>query len=298
MTEILTQSRLRAFRSCQRLHDFSYQRGYRAAKDPAALRFGTLIHKGLECIWRDGNYAAEDQDVDPWDMARARPMLLGYIARWFPNQYEVLAVEEEFRVPLTPGWDLAGKFDAVVMEKGTGRVLVVEHKTSSQDIMPGSTYWQKLRLDSQLSIYWAGAKSKGYDIQGVLYDVLGKTKLRPKKLETPDQFEARVKASIAPEDYQRGEIHRLESELKEALDEVKQTVWQMEMTKLGGWSPRNPDNCEKWGRMCDYFPVCTNEEQLSNERLYQLNVDVHPELSGTAKEELPHGTSEASTTTA
>jgi hypothetical protein len=49
---ILSASRLRAARSCQRLHRFQYLDGYRPLVEAEALRFGTLIHLGLEAWWR------------------------------------------------------------------------------------------------------------------------------------------------------------------------------------------------------------------------------------------------------
>lgn len=50
--------------------------------------------------------------------------------------------------------------------------LVVEHKTTSADITPGSPYWRRLALDAQVSLYLGGAGS-------LLYDVIKKPSLRP-----------------------------------------------------------------------------------------------------------------------
>jgi hypothetical protein len=94
-------------------------------------------------------------------------MLRGYDARWLEDTvlYDVLAVEEEFSTPLvnpetgsaSRTWTLGGKVDAIVREKATGRVLLVEHKTTSEAIGPGSEYWRRLRIDAQVSIYFDGA---------------------------------------------------------------------------------------------------------------------------------------------
>jgi hypothetical protein len=40
-------------------------------------------------------------------------------------------------------------------------VLVVEHKTSSEDVTPGSFYWSRLRMDGQVSVYFDGARALG-----------------------------------------------------------------------------------------------------------------------------------------
>lgn len=59
------------------------------------------------------------------------------------------------------------------------RVKLVEHKTSSEDIGPGSAYWRRLILDSQISTYLAGSRSLGFEPVSVLYDVAKRPALRP-----------------------------------------------------------------------------------------------------------------------
>lgn len=48
---LLTTSRLSCFRACPRLHKHRYFDGYRPAVEPDTLRFGHLIHAGLEAWW-------------------------------------------------------------------------------------------------------------------------------------------------------------------------------------------------------------------------------------------------------
>ena len=45
---LLTSSRMRAFRDCPRLHRYLYVEGWRPVRDSEALRFGTLFHLGLD----------------------------------------------------------------------------------------------------------------------------------------------------------------------------------------------------------------------------------------------------------
>jgi hypothetical protein len=54
---LLTSSRLKTARACQRLHKFRYIDMARPTVEPEALRFGTLIHLGLQAWWeaRDGD---------------------------------------------------------------------------------------------------------------------------------------------------------------------------------------------------------------------------------------------------
>lgn len=211
MTGLITSSRLRVFRRCRREHHLRYVLG-RTSAASKAQDFGSLVHLGLEAWWdwharphapdvRDFEIRTEDpvnalieatkamraaaEGVDPYDLARAEAMLIGYDCRWGAEQYEVLAVEAEFRaalpaLPFEEPQRLGGKLDALVRDS-QGRVLIVEHKTSSEDISTGSAYWARLRLDGQVSLYYLGAEALGYEVAGVLYDVLGKPKQEPGK---------------------------------------------------------------------------------------------------------------------
>lgn len=139
--------------------------------------------------------AAVSAEADPFDLARARALLLGYDARWSEEPLEVLAVEVEFRAPMvnpatgaaSRTFDLGGKIDAIARHLPSGRVMLVEHKTSSEDIGPGSDYWRRLRLDAQISTYFRGARALGHDVEGCIYDVIAKPALRPAAVPLLDE---------------------------------------------------------------------------------------------------------------
>jgi hypothetical protein len=309
----ITSSRLRVFRRCRREHHFRYVLG-RASRATAAQDFGTLVHLGLESWWgsqvanldsatRLGyvlRAMAAHFDGDPFDLAKAEALLIGYNARWGAQPFQVLAVEAEFRaelpgaLPFAAPERLAGKLDVLVRDQ-LGRVLIIEHKTSSEDISPGSTYWARLRLDGQVSLYYLGAEALGHQVEGVLYDVLGKPALRPAKAsaspklkkdgqpyagqrltdETPEEYRARIVAALAedPERYfARAEVVRLEAERERHLAEL-----QAEVRELAAAAPLpNPDSCTRYGSTCAFFGVCTGERRLEE---YEQLTNVHPELS-------------------
>lgn len=299
---VLTASRLRDARSCQRLHKLKYLDGYRPAEDAATLSFGKLVHLGLEAWWSctapqdrlGAAFAALTGDADPFDMARARAMLTGYDTRWGDQVMKVVGVEVEFQTEMhnpetgaaSRTWALAGKIDAIA-ELPDGRLMLVEHKTSSEDIAPGSSYWARLRLDSQISIYYEGARSLGLDVQGCIYDVLGKPALRPLKVnqkrkvdETPAEFFARCAEAIATEPnayLQRGEVVRLEAEMSEAMADVWQMGRMLRENEIAERFPRNVDSCFKFGRACPFWAACSGEASLDSP-LYRRSENVHPEL--------------------
>jgi hypothetical protein len=48
---VISNSEMRTFRACRRLHHLQYDLLYRPAVEPDAFRFGTLFHRGLEAWW-------------------------------------------------------------------------------------------------------------------------------------------------------------------------------------------------------------------------------------------------------
>lgn len=210
---LLTASRMRTFRSCARLHHLRYVEGWRPAIEAEALRFGSLIHTGLEAWWGtagelvdlgehdsplDAALAAmAGRAADEFEQIRAEELLIGYDRRWFDRaaELEVLGVEVEYRcAQLNPAtmargrtWELGGKIDAIARRRSDGHVLVVEHKTSSETIESDADhYWQTLALDGQISGYVVGAESLGHAVDEVLYDVIRKVGMRPLRATAPE----------------------------------------------------------------------------------------------------------------
>jgi len=222
--QLITNSRLSSFRRCRRLHYFGYELLRRPRKISEALGFGTLFHVALEQWWlwheagspREGDpleaalgaimakfaAVAEEAELNPYDLVKAEELMRGYHFRWRDTMvgYEVLGVESQFKIrlvnPLTgrpsPLWILSGKLDARVRVLDPdsvlfGKVLVVEHKTSTADVTPGSPYWNRLQMDGQISTYMDGSTSlPGGKPAGCLYDVSKRPGLRP-KAATPEE---------------------------------------------------------------------------------------------------------------
>ncbi len=252
--------------------------------------------------------------TDSFDLARAIPMIVGYDARWSDEmvKYEVLEVESEFRTPLinpetgaaSRTWTLGGKLDVLVREIARDIRIVIDHKSTKENVAPGSDYIKRLRLDGQISIYYDGGACFGGPVDGFLYDVLKKPGLLPYKAtpqesrrytkagkldarqheqdETPAEFQARVAEAIAEDPtgyYQRAEVVRLEAE----MDDARLDVWQLgqalrESERLGRF-PRNPDSCVRYGRTCEFFGVCTGEASIDDPSLFRRAETVHAELT-------------------
>jgi hypothetical protein len=323
--EVVTKSRLAVWNRCQRLEDLTYRRGYRPVVESEAMAWGSLLHAGLEKWWlahqhgealialqeaeaalaayRDAHATAIDEAA----FARALVLIVAYDARWAASMadYDVLGVEVEF-VAMIPGrrrLRVAGKLDALVRRRSDGAVLFVEHKSSGADLSAGSTYFQRLRMDPQVSIYFAGCRELGHEPVACLYDIVVRPDLRPlratpiekRKLtkdgrlyanqretdETTDQFRERLSAAViaAPESYfVRVEVVRLESELEASQADVEETALQIRSGSQTGVSPRNPSSCFLYGRTCEFLSVCDGTASLDDETKFRRVDKTHEEL--------------------
>jgi PD-(D/E)XK nuclease superfamily len=253
-------------------------------------------------------------ECDAFEMERATALMEGYSVRWSSEiaDLDVLAVEVEFSVQIrnpATGYPcrelvVSGKIDVLAIHRSTGKKWLFEHKTSSEDLSAGSDYWKRLRMDPQISVYHDGALALGHEVEGCVYDVLAKPGERPKlatppekrkytkkegKLyegqretdETAAEYGCRIREKIAesPDSYfGRAEVIRTEQEMEESRRDVHATALMIrEETRLGR-APRNPGNCFLYGRMCEFFDVCSGCGSLDDETRFTKLDSVHPEL--------------------
>lgn len=330
--EIITNSRMRAFNVCQRLHEIQYNQGYRLIAPSEFVDFGKVFHAGLDAWWgayRDDegmlalgmaiaaiqNYVAKEAPkFDPFQLAKAEVLMAAYDARWAPAmaEWEVLGVEVEFiaTIPGRKRLRIAGKLDKVLRKRADGSKWFGEHKTTGADLSEGSTYWQRLRMDPQVSIYFRGGREIGHDFVGCLYDVVDRPSHRQKKATPPelrkytqptkkepvsrlyknqrendesiDEFKQRLVEEIgaAPELYfARSEIVRLESELAASDQDVEALALQIRAGTQTGLAPRNPAGCFQYNRPCDFLGPCSGVESLDDDTKFRRVIVPHEELS-------------------
>lgn len=328
--EFFTSSQIKSALRCLRHHHYSYRLGYRPKETAAALRFGSLFHAGTEAWWvatpsdrlpaalaamrehRDTIAASTDETLDEYAYAMAEALMIAYDARWGKEPLKPVAVEEQFRFHLVDEFTdaeiatMGGQMDNVVRNTETGQLFLMERKTSGDDITPGSEYWEALALDHQVSTYYAGAHSLGFDVAGCIYDVIGKPKLKPYKAtppekirykkdgtpyagtrledETPEEYKLRLMEAIAaePERYfQRGTVARSGRQMIEFHHDMADAVLMIR----SGMKTRNPGACRMWNRMCEYFPVCSGQTTIEDETRYRKLEVVHEELQEQQGEE-------------
>jgi hypothetical protein len=313
-TRELTNSMRNKFASCHRAYKIAYNDLVRPAVESDALSFGTAMHALLEGYWGNTDEVPTLAPLaDPYKQATLEALYAGYCRQWGDAdnaRFDHLGSEIRFDAPLmnpetgavSKTWHLAGKIDAMAKERDGGKVFIVEHKTTSQDIGPGSDYWRKIPIDGQVSGYFVGAKANGFEAECCLYDVIRKPTIKPLKAtpvdkikynkdgtvsktcrlqdETPDEWKERLSADIAerPEYYfARLEVVRSETDLAEYLFDMWAVGREIaDAEKMGRFS-RNPLSCSVFGT-CEYFDVCTGCASLDDVTLFKKIDTPNPEL--------------------
>jgi hypothetical protein len=103
------------------------------------------------------------------------------------------------------------------------------------------------------------------------------------RTESPEEFAERLRLDIAARPdwyYQRQEIPRLASDLREFREELWQIQQQIrEAQKSSRWF-RNTSACRMWGGICEYFGLCTTGADVTGDvpQGFVKVEDVHPEL--------------------
>lgn len=248
--------------------------------------------------------------AEPLDRAKAEALMRGYDARWREAGYVCEDKEVQFchelQNPATGRksrrWRMAGKYDGLVSKDGDGWLL--EHKTTSDDLSPESTYWKQLAIDSQVSHYMLARWQEGQRLVGTLYDVIRKPTINPKKLtkgdqqaflagrtyygvrfddtfvvewqrdvearETPEMYGARLTHDCTverPEWYfQRREIPRLDRDILEYAGELWEVGQQVSAARKSGVHYRNSGACAMFGRPCEFLGICSGYDTPDSDR--------------------------------
>ena len=208
-----TYSMWSLFRNCRMACMKRYIEHLVTLSEDHNLRFGSAIHRFLECWHRTRNLdkvldlidraypdrAADDDQLRDWHLATA--MMSAYTAHYPKEDFDVIALEKTFQGEIinpatgaaSRSFILAGKVDGIV--KDGSEYFLLEHKTASNI---DSGYLERLWTDFQIILYsWYIEKALGIRIAGVIYNILCKARLQQSKGETEAEFEARRAALIA-----------------------------------------------------------------------------------------------------
>lgn len=213
-TQLLTFSRMDAFKVCRKKHQFAYELAIRREVDAKALRMGSAYHAALECLANREpleaaaetirrHYANAPPTMEEYEWAIECETVIrlacGYQWRWQDSGIEFIAAEMAFELPLvnpetgkpTPIWKLAGKIDGIVRLLD-GRLAVLETKLMGDDISQDASLWRRLRIDHQISLYVIAARRLGYDVDTVLYNCARKPAIKPVEVPILDEQKQKI----------------------------------------------------------------------------------------------------------
>lgn len=193
MNNIITASRMAALQRCARMHYWSYEIGLRRVSTGLALRIGSAWARGMEARWKGLSYddalaaaVPEGIDLTEYDLETVAALLAGYYDYYQQETVFNAVPEVEFDLPLTRGFRVAGKIDALG-SLADGRTVKIEAKTTSDDIEDqGSEYWLRLAFNMQVYQYVLAAREMGWDVTDVIYDVTRKPSIKPKLVDDLD----------------------------------------------------------------------------------------------------------------
>ena len=221
---VITQSEIRAFKSCRLKHHLQYNELLASKKPPGYLRFGTAIHAGLEAFHKGEDYSLAEcafgdsyteavmkleanPDVELWEEDRQEieqekqlgwAMLKRYVDfNASQEPLKVVSLEQKFTVNLrTPSGHkspvkLSGKIDGIIKDIH-GNLFLLEHKTAASI---DNKYIAKLDLDDQVNTYLWAALELGYDVKGVFYNVLAKWIPQPPEILKSGKRAGRLSAN-------------------------------------------------------------------------------------------------------
>ena len=283
-----TSSEIDTYLACRRKHNFRYAQKIVPVQSDISLDFGSAVHEGLRdfftwyyergddldksmriAIDSAVEYATEN-NLDPVTISKVSAMVEAYCTYWAEHKnddciknYDVLDVEQTYDLNLSD-FCIAGKIDALLKEKDTGRIYILDHKTASN---PDEDYFDKVRFDNQMMFYamiidaLLGDNSflerynldEKTEIGGIIYDVLSKPAIRQKKGETDSEFLDRYKQSAS---FTR-HVVSIDNRLTTYLYSQKVEILQLceEMAKKYDSALPNTRNCLVYGT-CPYFNLC------------------------------------------
>lgn len=203
--ELLTSSRMTTFLNCPRQHYYRYELGLRQVEDADALRFGTAFHFALEERAKGAKFddLFKLEDIETETDAKIYGLVGGYYRAYDGDADEIAHMKPEIEFGPDPicgsrTFFGAGKIDGLAGLKD-GRVALVEHKTTGEDISDGADYWLRLSFNPQLYKYWIALADRGIVPDTVIYDVIRKPTIRPKKDETVQDYAKRILADCTGE---------------------------------------------------------------------------------------------------
>lgn len=257
--------------------------------------------------------------------AKCMGLVAGYAHRWEDSPYRIDKVESvvssDLYNPATQAksrsFTVSGKIDVHATETGTGRKVIFDHKTTSNDITdPNGPYWRQLVVEGQATHYMLLEWLNGSAVDYALWDVVRKPGISPKALGKAEQLSVVSTARyygtrIIPEEiermmaigretlsmyaarlthdctverpewyFQRRPVVRMDAEVIEYATELWRHSQDLLLERRNEFHPRNSGACMLYGSPCKFLGICSGYDTIDSDH-WLRKPWVHNELPQT-----------------
>ena len=188
---IVSHSEVDQYLSCERKHYYAFGKQLQSQHMSDSLTRGTLGHEALEVYYKEiqqgtspdeSALAALDhfkefieKGYDLGLLADLQDLLLRYfaVAPSWDETYEILYVEQEFRLNISDNIEYPYKPDLIVQDRVTGRIYVLDHK-----FIYNFYTVDDMKISPQLPKYIGALRSNGINVHSGLYNMLRWRKIK------------------------------------------------------------------------------------------------------------------------
>ena len=218
--KIISNSKQKTFRRCEKQFEFKYPMGLKPKKRVEQLEKGSWMHELLQYHYdghdwreaheirtRDFNMLFDEEKEDIGDLpTECERLMTNYLVHWKKEDrlFRVVDTELDEVLTLPNGIQIRVIIDKIIEDR-SGGLWVVDYKTGKNQLDPD---W--MLLDPQLGRYHWSAEYMGYTpLRGVIYDeIRTKAPTLPKLLASGKRLEQRKNLQCDVYTYYR-EIKRL-----------------------------------------------------------------------------------------
>lgn len=232
----LSVSSIKQFKACRRAYELRCVYRMIPTETAEALQTGTRYHEYIEAIHNTG--------VIP-DIVDKESAMANAYAKYILPQMPEFKPEVTFEKRIGKGKIIVGRMDGIAQN------AIVEHKTTSGNL---DEYECGLERDEQLLTYFlANGCNTAY------YTICKKPLIRQKANETIEDFGQRCFEWYADDTYNKirmVKVYRTDAEIEAYQKETVKMFKIIAAAHKNNAFYRNTCNCNIWGRLCEYAPIC------------------------------------------
>lgn len=230
-----SNTRIQCYKSCRRMYELKYVIGVAPLERAESLKTGASYHEKIEQINKTGDFVRDDN-------SKTNAMAYAYKKFILPKLGNIVDAERWWESE-DSNYTVCGIIDAI---RDDG--VPIEFKTTSGTI--DGSYWLGLENDEQILMYLSATGKKE-----IVYAVIQVPTIRQRQNESADEFEQRCIDWYDESKAQVNTLYRSQERIDRFKANLGKTISEIETCDC--FYP-NPNNCMRWGRLCEYAPICNN----------------------------------------